>query len=135
MFAVIKTGGKQYKVAAESQITVMSLQGEAGAIVPPDEYFPKVREICDKWDILFIADEVQTGMGRCGTLWGIDRNAVVHRVAGTPQMAGYAGDGGPAHAVGGASQTGGDGERCRARTARDDQNLPVAVRRNTLNAR
>ena len=33
MFAVIKTGGKQYKVAAENQITVMSLEGEAGAKV------------------------------------------------------------------------------------------------------
>jgi len=37
MFAVIKTGGKQYKVAAESQITVMSLEGEAGARVAFDE--------------------------------------------------------------------------------------------------
>ena len=48
------------------------VQGEAGAIIPPDDYFPKVREICDKWGILFIADEVQTGMGRTGTLWGIE---------------------------------------------------------------
>jgi putrescine aminotransferase len=48
------------------------IQGEAGAIVPPDDYFPKVREICDKWNVLFIADEVQTGMGRTGTMWGIE---------------------------------------------------------------
>jgi putrescine aminotransferase len=48
------------------------VQGEAGANVPPDDFFPKVREICDKWGILFIADEVQTGMGRTGTLWGIE---------------------------------------------------------------
>lgn len=48
------------------------VQGEAGAYVPPDDFFPKVREICDKWGILFIADEVQTGMGRTGTLWGIE---------------------------------------------------------------
>ena len=48
------------------------VQGEAGAIIPPDDYFLKVREICDKWGILFIADEVQTGMGRTGTLWGIE---------------------------------------------------------------
>ena len=47
------------------------IQGEAGAIVPPPDYFAKVREICDKWDILFIADEVQTGMGRTGKLWGM----------------------------------------------------------------
>jgi putrescine aminotransferase len=48
------------------------VQGEAGAHVPPDDYFPTVREVCDKWGILFIADEVQTGMGRTGRLWGID---------------------------------------------------------------
>ena len=51
---------------------VEPIQGEAGAIVPPDDYFPKVREICDKWKILMIADEVQTGMGRTGKLWGMD---------------------------------------------------------------
>jgi len=51
---------------------VEPVQGEAGAIVPPDDYFPKVREICDKWGILLIADEVQTGMGRTGTLWGME---------------------------------------------------------------
>jgi putrescine aminotransferase len=48
------------------------VQGEAGAHVPPDDFFPKVREICDQWGILFIADEVQTGMGRTGTMWGIE---------------------------------------------------------------
>jgi putrescine aminotransferase len=48
------------------------VQGEAGAYVPPDDFFPKVREICDKWGILLIIDEVQTGMGRTGTFWGIE---------------------------------------------------------------
>ncbi len=51
------------------------VQGEAGAIVPPEGYFTKVREICDKWGVLFIADEVQTGMGRTGELWGMDHYA------------------------------------------------------------
>jgi putrescine aminotransferase len=51
---------------------VEPVQGEAGAYVPPDDFFPKVREICDKWGILLIVDEVQTGMGRTGTLWGIE---------------------------------------------------------------
>jgi putrescine aminotransferase len=51
---------------------VEPVQGEAGAHVPPDDFFPKVREICDKWGILLIADEVQTGMGRTGTLWGME---------------------------------------------------------------
>ena len=58
------------------------VQGEAGAIVPPNEYFPKVREICDKWDILFICDEVQTGMGRTGELWGIDNWGVAPDIMG-----------------------------------------------------
>ncbi len=48
------------------------VQGEAGANVPPADYFAKVREICDKWNILLIADEVQTGMGRTGKFWGIE---------------------------------------------------------------
>jgi putrescine aminotransferase len=53
------------------------IQGEAGAIVPPDEYWPKVREICDRFGILLIADEVQTGIGRTGKLWGLDHWNVV----------------------------------------------------------
>jgi putrescine aminotransferase len=55
---------------------VEPVQGEAGAIIPPDGYFPKVREICDKWGILLIADEVQTGMGRTGRLWGMEHSGV-----------------------------------------------------------
>ena len=55
---------------------VEPVQGEAGAIIPPADYFPKVREICDKWGILLIADEVQTGMGRTGKLWGMDHSGV-----------------------------------------------------------
>ena len=51
---------------------VEPVQGEAGAIVPPDDYLPRVREICTEWDVVFIADEVQTGMGRTGKLWGVD---------------------------------------------------------------
>jgi len=48
------------------------IQGEAGAIVPSDEYWPKLREICDAYDVLLIADEVQTGFGRTGTIFGVD---------------------------------------------------------------
>jgi putrescine aminotransferase len=55
---------------------VEPVQGEAGAIIPPDDYFPKVRAICDKWGILLIADEVQTGMGRTGKLWGMEHSGV-----------------------------------------------------------
>ena len=48
------------------------VQGEAGAIVPPDDFWPRLRQICDTYEVLLIADEVQTGMGRTGKLWGVD---------------------------------------------------------------
>ncbi len=48
------------------------VQGEAGAVVPPDDYWPRVREICDRYGILLIADEVQTGLGRTGKIFGVD---------------------------------------------------------------
>lgn len=53
------------------------IQGEAGAIVPPDDYWPKVRELTRKYGVLLIADEVQTGMGRTGKMWGLDHWGVV----------------------------------------------------------
>ena len=43
----------------------------AGALVPPPDYFPAIREICDRYGILFIADEVITGFGRLGTWFGV----------------------------------------------------------------
>lgn len=48
------------------------IQGEAGAIVPPDDFWPRLREICDKYGVLLIADEVQTGFGRTGEMFGVD---------------------------------------------------------------
>jgi putrescine aminotransferase len=53
------------------------IQGEAGAIVPSDDYWPKVRELCTRFGILLIADEVQTGLGRTGKLWGVDHWNIV----------------------------------------------------------
>jgi putrescine aminotransferase len=46
--------------------------GEGGVIVPPDDYLPKVRSICSARDVLLIADEVQTGLGRTGALFGVN---------------------------------------------------------------
>ena len=48
------------------------VQGEAGAVVPPDAYWPRLREICNHYGVLLIADEVQTGMGRTGEIFGVD---------------------------------------------------------------
>ena len=56
---------------------VEPVQGEAGAVVPPGDYFPRVRELCTRYGALLIADEIQTGMGRTGTMWGLDHSGVV----------------------------------------------------------
>ena len=48
------------------------IQGEAGAIVPPDDYWPKVREICTRHEVLLVADEVQTGLGRTGKMFAVE---------------------------------------------------------------
>lgn len=47
------------------------VMGVGGVIVPPDDYFPLVRAICDRQEILFIADEVITGFGRTGQWFGL----------------------------------------------------------------
>lgn len=43
-----------------------------GAIVPPDDYWPRIREICNRYGVLLIADEVLVGMGRTGKWWGLE---------------------------------------------------------------
>ena len=51
---------------------VEPIQGEGGYIVPPDDFFPALRRLADKYGILIIADEVQTGVGRTGKWWAIE---------------------------------------------------------------
>jgi putrescine aminotransferase len=53
------------------------IQGEAGAIVPPDDFWPRIRELTRQYGVLLIADEVQTGFGRTGKLWGVDHWNVI----------------------------------------------------------
>jgi putrescine---pyruvate transaminase len=53
------------------------VQGAGGVYPPPDDYFPRIREICDKYDVLFIADEVITGFGRLGSFWGLEQWGVL----------------------------------------------------------
>ena len=48
------------------------VQGAGGVIVPQDDYFPRIREICDQYDVLLVADEVITAFGRTGTLFALD---------------------------------------------------------------
>lgn len=53
-------------------ILIEPIQGEGGYIIPPDGFFPALRKLCDKYGILLIADEVQSGMGRTGKWWAIE---------------------------------------------------------------
>jgi 4-aminobutyrate aminotransferase-like enzyme len=48
-----------------------------GAVPPVPEYFPKIREICDRYEVLFIADEVMTGFGRTGANFAVDHWGVI----------------------------------------------------------
>jgi len=53
-------------------ILIEPIQGEGGYIVPPPHFFPRLRELCDRHEILLIADEVQSGVGRTGQWWAIE---------------------------------------------------------------
>ncbi len=52
------------------------IQGEGGYIVPPADFWPTLRRICDDHGIVLIADEIQSGMGRTGTFWAIEHETV-----------------------------------------------------------
>jgi putrescine aminotransferase len=58
-------------------VVVEPVQGEGGVNVPPPDYLRGVRELCDRSGAVFIADEVQTGLGRCGALFACDLAGVV----------------------------------------------------------
>ncbi len=53
------------------------IQGEGGIIIPDDDYLPQVRQLCDENNVLLIIDEVQTGLGRTGELFAVNRCGVV----------------------------------------------------------
>jgi 4-aminobutyrate aminotransferase/(S)-3-amino-2-methylpropionate transaminase len=61
-------------VAPESTAAVIaeSIQGEGGFVTPPPEYFPKLKKICEKYDIALVIDEVQSGAGRTGKFFAIE---------------------------------------------------------------
>jgi putrescine---pyruvate transaminase len=52
------------------------VQGAGGVIIPPPDYFGRIREICDRHDVLFISDEVITGFGRTGRWFGLEHYGI-----------------------------------------------------------
>lgn len=79
-FKTVPYGDPQALEAAITPNTVAFLvepiQGEGGVIIPPDGYLRKVREICTRHNVLTIADEIQTGLGRTGKLLACDHEDV-----------------------------------------------------------
>jgi 4-aminobutyrate aminotransferase len=65
----------RYKVPPTevAAIFLEPVQGEGGYIVPPVTWIQRLRELCDRHGILLVADEVQSGMGRTGKMWAIER--------------------------------------------------------------
>ena len=68
------TGIEAESVAA---VVVEPIQGEGGFNAPPSDYFPELQKICNDNGILFVMDEIQSGMGRTGTLWAAENWGVV----------------------------------------------------------
>ena len=58
-------------------VLIEPIQGEAGVVVPPEGYLTAVHEICTRHNVLFIADEIQSGLGRVGETFACDREGVV----------------------------------------------------------
>ncbi len=71
--AALETALQDPNVAA---FMVEPIQGEAGVVIPTDGYLKGVRDLCDKYNVLFIADEIQTGLARTGTLLACDHENV-----------------------------------------------------------
>jgi len=64
-------------VGKPAAVIVEPMQGEGGSIVPPAQFMPKVREICDKHDVVMIADEVQVGFCRTGKMFACEHTDTV----------------------------------------------------------
>lgn len=58
-------------------VLIEPIQGEAGVIIPPEGYLRRVRELCTEHNVLLIADEIQSGLGRTGHTFACDREGVV----------------------------------------------------------
>jgi len=65
------------RAGSKGCVIVEPVQAEAGVIIPPDGYLREVERLCRHHGAFLIVDEIQTGLGRLGTWWGMDREGVV----------------------------------------------------------
>lgn len=70
---LFKTDVDPYSVAC---LVLEPVQGEGGFIVMPPDYLTRLRELCDRYGILYVNDEVQSGVGRTGPVWAIEHSGV-----------------------------------------------------------
>jgi ornithine--oxo-acid transaminase len=80
-FVTVPYGDADALAAAITDDTVAVLlepiQGEAGVVIPPAGYFARVREVCTERNVLFLADEIQSGLGRTGATFALEHEDVV----------------------------------------------------------
>jgi 2,2-dialkylglycine decarboxylase (pyruvate) len=78
--ACLESGFEHVDLTSVGSLAAMIVEpvlSSGGVIVPPDGYLKRVKELCDDRDMLLIADESQTGLGRLGTTYGVDHDDVV----------------------------------------------------------
>jgi len=79
-FTQVPFGDLEALEAAMSEDTAAvifeTIPATLGIAIPPEDYFAGARRLCDRWGAIMIIDEVQTGLGRCGQVWGIDTYGV-----------------------------------------------------------
>lgn len=69
--------GPHSGVGKPAAVIIEAIQGEGGSIVPPEQFIPKIREICNKYDVLMIIDEIQAGLCRTGKMFAFEHTGTV----------------------------------------------------------
>lgn len=69
-------------------VVMEPMQSSAGYIVPPDEFLRGIKGLCDEYRVLFIADEIQSGLGRTGRMWSVEHSGIVPDIVVTAKALG-----------------------------------------------